>query len=1149
MTAKKLRQLANRICDLNTLRLVFTELNYDYEDVGISKDGWTSEQKADCTDARIIAKKNEYKIAYVRTNSSKLSHWKGIATAIIKQHHGMCIVCSHTPGKFKWVFSSLSAEFTPKFTETRHVPIDLRPGNPAPDTFIHFLDLLHVKQDSTPVTIAQQVSKAFDSFAVTIHDELTVNVFEALKTLSKGLINDTTNNLILNDATLEKIRVPVFIMLYRIIFILYVEDRSIFPSTSYYYENLSLKWLKENWILKKPGNLEPYQVHTRLRQLFKLIEIGSEDAGYDPKDLFMRPYYGRLFDRKLYTKLEKWNIPNESLLATIELLTTTKDDHQNSFFLDYAALETRHLGAIYEHLLEYHLTVADGKIADLPNGIDRKLTGSYYTPPGLVNYVIQKTVGPLIDNIISDTPDPSDQIDKILELNILDPAMGSGHFLIGVINYMAQRICDIESPSIPIDDKLIDRKRDVARRCIYGVDINPLAVDLAQVSIWLETISTDKPLSFLSAHLKSGNSLIGASLSTVLDKQTRLQENLGDRIEFKKSIRNFLTLESLDDDTADAVRTKVYKYNNLLSEGTVYYNLKFLLDVQSAKLFGVSVPAIHNYSLVGENTLDYHFEGSALQSIKSLSSKHLFFHYELEFPDVFYNNNGELKPNPGFDAVIGNPPWEIIRPDTDEFFAPIHDKNSINKFRKLSKDKKNEIKKRLLKNSNIHNEWSLYRKQFEMLSLYFSNSNYNHQTSADNGQTHAGNLNLFKLFFERSFNLLKQHGRCSLIVPAGLYHDSGCRGLRQMIFHNTKLEILDAFINTHEIFKGVHRQVKFCIPCYSKDGVTTEFFARFHLTDLTELSSSASFNYSLKLVKRYSPETLAIIQLQDKTELEIFRKLYMHPLLGSEPWNLRATNELHMTNNSELFNTRKRGYILYEGKMIYQFFNNLVNPRYYVDSRKADDYLLSKEYRRIKGQQTSSAAQPRLDHDDYRLAWRDVSNPANRRTLITTILPPSVLLGHTLNYVRPFVFDGKNYRPSLSRDALIYLSGVLNSFPIDFILRHRINFHASIFHFKELPIPPFDKSNPYHRLICKNTAMLLAVNGDLFDLCRTLGATKVETDLTSQFKLQAQINAAVCKVTEITRHELQRILESFHIENNVLKNMTLVEFDRMGEVA
>lgn len=1148
MTVHKLRHLANRISDVDTLRLVFTELNYDYVDVGISKDGWSSSQKTDCIDARIIADKNGYKIAYVRTKSGKMENWKGIATAIIKQHHGMCIVCSHTPGGFKWVFSSLSTEFTPKFTETRHVPIELRPGNPAPDTFVRFLDSLRVEKESVPMTIAQHVSWAFDSFAVTIHDELTINVFEALKALSKGLVDDATNNLVLNDDTLEEIRVPVFIMLYRIMFVLYVEDRSIFPSTPYYYKNLSLKWLKENWILKKSDTIGPYQVHARLRQLFKLIENGSEDAGHDPHDLFMRPYYGRLFDRKLYAKLEEWNIPNESLLAAIELLTTTKDSHKNIFLLDYAALETRHLGAIYEHLLEFHLTVVDGKIADLPNGIDRKLTGSYYTPLGLVNHIVKNSVGPLIDAIVVDTPDPSDQIDKILELNILDPAMGSGHFLVGVINYMARRICEIESPSDLIEDKLIERKRDVARRCIYGVDINPLAVDLAQVSIWLETISADKPLSFLSAHLKSGNSLIGMSLSTVLDKQTRLQENLGDRLEFKKTIRNFLSLESLDDDTADAVRTKVTKYNNLLSKGTVYYNLKFLLDAQSAKLFDVSVPVIHNYSLVGENVLDYHFEGSALQLIKTLSKKHLFFHYELEFPDVFYNNNGQLKPNSGFDAVIGNPPWEIIKPDTEEFFAPIHDQTSDHKFRKLSKIEKNKITERLLADPLIYKDWYEYKEQFKILSSYFSNSNYVYQTSRQGREKHAGDLNLFKLFFERSFNLVKQNGRCGLIIPAGIYSDSGCRGLRQMLFQNTQLQILDSFINTNGIFKSVHRQYKFCVLCYSRGGNTTKFSARFYLTDVDNLSTTSSFNYPLELVEEYSPTTLSIIQLQNIDELEIFRKLYLHPRLANDPWNLRATSELHMTNHSSFFNTNKRGYVLYEGKMVYQFFNNLSKPTYYVNVNNAVQYLQAKEAKRIKKKYSVAPNDPCLDHEGYRLVWRDVTNAVDRRTLIATILPPSVLIGNTLNYVRPFVFDGQSYKPSLSPDALVYLCGVLNSFPIDYILRRRVNLHVGIFHFKELPVPVFDKNNQYHKLICKNVAILLASNDGLLDLCQSLGVSKVNIDSSERIKLQAQINAAISKATNITKGELCHILKSFRVESNILKNMTLTEFDCIDEV-
>ena len=656
LTNKKLENLAYRLKDLNSLRNLFSELNFDFADKPVDKDNWSENQKKIVTESRIIASKNDYQIYYIQTDVDSLKELKEIASKIIKSNHGFCMICSHHPNGFKWIFSNLSKEFSKSFTESRHVPLDISPDAGVPKNFVEFLDSIKVTTESTASSILHQMSEAFDSFAVQIHNELTVNVFEALRILSEGIILDKSNKMTLDEQTLEQIREPVFILLYRIIFILYAEDRNIFPiDNKTYYDEFSIKWLKKHRILNT-SKAEEYSVLDRLSKFFRLIELGSEDLGYDPEQFFMKSYYGRLFDRKIHSKLDQWKIKDKYLLDAISLLTRTRDKNENYFFLDYSALETRHLGSVYEHLLEYHLTIKDRKIADLPDAKDRKTSGSYYTPQHIVDYIVENTVGPLIDDIIKKNS-KDEQIDKILELNILDPAMGSGHFLIGVTNYMARRICEIEYDKEYLESAFIERKRDVVRRCVYGVDLNPLAVNLAQVSLWLETLSSEKPLSFLSAHLKSGNSLIGSSIDVILDKQTTLMESSKGRRQFKKTVKDFIILEQLEDDTASAVKAKTEKYDEILSKGTIYYDLKFLLNAKVAKDFGVDVPPIGDYvAKIGENSLDFYAD-ERWQQVKKVSQEHSFFHWDLEFPDIFYGEDGKRKKNVGFDAVVGNPPY------------------------------------------------------------------------------------------------------------------------------------------------------------------------------------------------------------------------------------------------------------------------------------------------------------------------------------------------------------------------------------------------------------------------------------------------------------------------------------------------------------
>ncbi|MBC8251463.1 MAG: hypothetical protein H8E89_07740, partial [Candidatus Nitrosopelagicus sp.] len=350
MVDKKLETLAYRLKDLSTLRNLFSELNFDFADKPVNKDNWNDEQKKIVQEAKIIASKDDYKIYYIQTNTDSLKEWKGISSKIIKDNNGLCMICSHNPGGFKWIFSSLSKDFSKSFSETRHVPIDINPDSGVPSTFVECLEKIRVEKESTSTSILSQISDAFDSFAVQIHDELTVNVFEALKVLSEGIIGDKNNNLPLTDETLEEIREPIFILLYRIIFILYAEDRGIFPvDNKIYQEEFSLKWIKEEWLLKSANikKLAEFDVEKRIKKLFRLIEIGSEELDYDKDEFFMRSYYGRIFDRKINNKLEEWNIPNSNFLEMLSLLTRTKDKKGNYFFLDYSALETRHLGSIY----------------------------------------------------------------------------------------------------------------------------------------------------------------------------------------------------------------------------------------------------------------------------------------------------------------------------------------------------------------------------------------------------------------------------------------------------------------------------------------------------------------------------------------------------------------------------------------------------------------------------------------------------------------------------------------------------------------------------------------------------------------------------------------------------------------------------------
>lgn len=647
-----------RLKDQTTLKKLFIDLNYNNSDEPVNKENWREEQKNKIKNSRIVAKLGDFRIFYIENSNASIKELKNIASKIISKYDGMALVCTQKESeKNNWIFSSLSKIFSKNFNESRHFEIQIKSSQGVSKSIIYFFKKVNVKNENS-IQILKKYSEAFDEFSLQIHDELTVNVFEALKILSEGIVFEKANKIELSNEALEKIREPIFILLYRIMFVLYAEDRGIFPTENEIYrEKFSIKLISHEWLeLDVQKKLKEYEVQNRLKDLFRLIELGSDDFGFKQDELSMISHYGRLFDRKIHSELEKWKIPNKQLLEAISFLTQTKDKQGNYFFLDYSALKTRHLGSIYEHLLEFHLSVKSKKITDLPDPEERKTSGSYYTPQYIVDYIVHNSIGFKIDKIIKNSKSEDQAVEEILSLNILDPAMGSGHFLIGAVNYISRRICEIEDTNFT-EEHLNNRKRDVVRRCIYGVDVNQLAVDLAMVSLWLETLSFDKPLSFLSAHLKCGNAVMGSQIDTLFNKQTTILESQKGREQFKKTIKDFIMLENLEDDSASAIKTKIEKYSKIQSKGSIYYNLKSLLDCSVAGFFGLKIPVIADFKAkIGENSLDF-FSDDVWPKIKELSRLDKFFHWDLEFPDIFYDQNGDRFDNPGFDFLIGNPPY------------------------------------------------------------------------------------------------------------------------------------------------------------------------------------------------------------------------------------------------------------------------------------------------------------------------------------------------------------------------------------------------------------------------------------------------------------------------------------------------------------
>ncbi|MHC5717245.1 MAG: Eco57I restriction-modification methylase domain-containing protein, partial [Nostoc sp.] len=347
----------------------------------------------------------------------------------------------------------------------------------------------------------------------------------------------------------------------------------------------------------------------------------------------------------------------------------------------------------------------------------------------------------------------------------------------------------------------------------------------------------------------------------------------------------------------------------------------------------------------------------------------------------------------GFDAIITNPPWEIFKPQAKEFFAQHNDLVTKNKMDIKDFEKEQD---KLLQNPIIASTWLEYQSQYPYVSAYYrSSEQYKNQISVVNGKKAGTDINLYKLFTEQCFNLLRLGGECGIVIPSGIYTDLGTKQLREMLFSQTKVTGLFCFENRKTIFEEVHRSFKFVVLTFVKGNTTTDFpsaFMRHNVQELQRFPSDDSLQINIDMVRKLSPDSLSVMEFKNGVDIRIAEKMAKFPLLGEKikgKWNLRLTAEFHMTSDSNLFKQQpgKGRLRLYEGKMIHQFTHLYAESKYWVNEQEARKALLKRN--EIDKDQI-------LDYQTYRLGFRSVASSTNERSLISSIVPKSVFCGNSL---------------------------------------------------------------------------------------------------------------------------------------------------------
>jgi hypothetical protein len=513
-------------------------------------------------------------------------------------------------------------------------------------------------------------------------------------------------------------------------------------------------------------------------------------------------------------------------------------------------------------------------------------------------------------------------------------------------------------------------------------------------------------------------------------------------------------------------------------------------------------------------------------------------HWGYEFDEI-------LGKKGGFDVILTNPPWEVFKPQAKEFFAE-HSEIVTKNIMTIKEFEKEQAK--LLKNREVREAWLEYLSRFPHVSRYYRTSpQYSNQISIVEGKKAGTDVNLYKLFLERCYRVLRDGGYCGILVPPGIYSDLGAKRLRELLFSETDLAVLFGLSNEKFIFEGVHHSFRLCILAFRKGGSTTSFTAAFRINPREAISaerldwffttSSEHLTLTWDLVRRLSPGSFSVLEFKNAMDLSIANKVSKFPLLGSEGGEsgvVHLASEFHMTNDSHLFKTSSGpGRLpLYEGKMIHQFTVERQDPKYWLDEGEARRALL--------GREPDNGLE--LEYQGYRAGFRDVARSTDERTMIMTILPRRVFCNHTLPTAVVHSVDGK-----LGLRSCLFLCAVMNSFAADYLLRQRVTTHLTFFNLYQLSLPRLQEESAVFKAIVSHSARLSCVSQEFADLWEDVMGSPwseqvVATSPADRALLRADLDGLVAHLYGLTEDEFAYILSTFPVVSESVKDAALAAY-------
>jgi hypothetical protein len=800
--------------------------------------------------------------------------------------------------------------------------------------------------------------------------QLRVGVEQALRELGQGFLAHPTNaevraQLASGALTSQEYFNELLRLVYRLIFLLTVEEREILhpadaspEARTLYAEGYGLRRLRERAV-RRAG----YDRHTDLWASLRPVFAALGRTGGEPA-LGLQGL-GGLFSPRQCPHLDAATLENRVLLAALFRLAWIREGDALAR-VNWRDMGPEELGSVYESLLELVPVVGEeGRRfgfagADESAGNARKLTGSYYTPDELVQELLDSALEPVVAERLAARPHEQEQ--ALLSISVIDPACGSGHFLLAAARRLATHVARVRSGGTPGAEEYRHALRDVVTHCIHGVDRNPMALELARMALWLEAYTPDRALGFLDHHLVCGDALLGLLDAAVLQDgipDDAFKALTGDDKDIVKTLRKlnrdgrkaleqqkkkgalsfqlgthslaeaFAGLEALGDERIESVEAKRARYAELRAEAerspvavaADLFLAAFLMPKRLAPGERVLTESSARERFPTAGTLTMALEGilapehSLVRTVRETCRELRVLHWPLAFPQVFEQG--------GFDVVLGNPPWERIKLQEQEFFASRAPE--VAKARnKAARDRAIAALERAPQESPeraLFEEFTDAKQQAEAASVFC-------HAEARYPLTGVGDVNTYAVFAETAYRIVREHGRVGIVVPTGIATDDSTKAFFAEIANGRLVSLLD-FRTGPGLFSEIgHQRYKFCLLTLGLSS-TAEF--AFFLTASSQLrEEERRFKLTAEDFRLVNPNTHTCPVFRSERDAELTKKIYRNvPVLIDEskpaeegnPWGISFMRMLDMSMDSHLFlDAAAPGALpLYEAKMIHQF--------------------------------------------------------------------------------------------------------------------------------------------------------------------------------------------------------------------------------------